>query len=148
MQHRFRNLPAWFGMLTAAFVAAGGCGVLNPSLVTAVGGNTINADLDPPDGYVMILVMNRATVAVQATLRVTKENNFTATRTYQVGPLSYIAEAQDCDTAAILFDNFSDGTTTTPANLGTLTRGTAFNCGSVIAITGDGTPPTFTVEVF
>lgn len=147
MYCRHRNLAAWLGVGLAAFLAAGGCGVLNPSLVTSYGGNTVNS-ITPPTGYVMLLVMNRSTVAVQATVRITKSNGTTVDRTLKVGPLRFLAQAQDCDTAAILFDNFSDGTNITPANLGTLTNGTSFNCGSVVAVTADGNPPTFSVEVF
>jgi hypothetical protein len=135
---------SWLALCLASLLVAAGC---NPGLISALGGDTSTA-LTPPSGYIMVLLMNRSLLSVKATFDVVKENRTTKRWDISTGAVNWFALLQDCDTAIVQFQQFTDGTTTTPANLGPIQKGNGMQCGQVIAVTADGNPPTFTVEVF
>ena len=130
--------------MAIAFGLIAGC---NPGLFPAEGDRAIN-NLNAPNGYIMVLIMNQSTVPMQVTMQWTSRNATSGESTYRVGPLDWFAVPNDCDMVSVEILEFSDGTTVTPANLGVLTVGQQVSCGNVIAITADGTPPTYRVEIY
>jgi hypothetical protein len=142
-----------FALGAMILVVSTGCGVLNPALVGAIPfGEAVNT-LDSPEGYIAILLINTSPYAIETQLFIEKANGTSKTWTLSSAAADFYVLTQDCDIARISFGNFSyvdpvAGTVETPANLGSLTKNEGLQCGSVVAITAGGTPPTFTVNVY
>jgi hypothetical protein len=147
-----RSQPPWLHTLATLFVSVWAlCLGCNPSLVSAVGGDSVNAT-DTPDGYIMILVMNSTTSSVNTQIDIIKQNGTLSRKTLSVGPLLFFTSANDCDVQSIQVVNFGysspGGVVTTPSNLGAISMGQGIDCGKVLAITASGTPPVFSVQVY
>ena len=130
-----------------------GCGMLNPSLVGAFPSAEAINTLDSPDGYIAITLINTSPFTIETQLLVQKENGTSKTWSLTSAAADFYVLTQDCDVASISFDTFGyvdpvGGAVQIPANLGSLTKSEGLECGSVVAITAAGTPPTFTVNVY
>ncbi len=142
---------SWLAIVACGLTLSVGCGVLNPSLLAAFGSNTASQDT-APNGFIVILLTNRAAVSVQARVQVTKTNGSAQEFTLSSAPLNFFAFTQECDVAAVQFTSFgyasSAGTINVNANLGQLQVGNGLECGNVISVVADGNPPAFSVEVY
>lgn len=146
-----RAWPAWLALTACGVALSVGCGVVNPSLLGAVGSNTAS-NITAPQGYIVILLVNRSAVSTQARVQIRKENGAVQDLTLSSEPFNFFAFTQECGVTSIQFQTFgyaaTTGTTNVNANLGVLRVGETFNCGNVIAVVANGNPPTFTVEVY
>ena len=141
-------LVAW---TVLGLTGAGGCGVLNPALVSSLGVNPAGS-IDPPEGYVVILVMNQSATSVQVDADIAYQDGTSKVWTIGADPVKYTAFALDCrNLESIHVTAFRyaglGGVVETPAALGTLVVGQAVNCGGIVAVTAAGTPPGFSVQV-
>ena len=80
---------AWFALIGCGLGLSLGC---NPTLVGNLGGSTI-PDLNPPNGYIMILLMNQTTVNVLTDVQVVKKNGASKTWTITAAPGLFYALA-------------------------------------------------------
>lgn len=136
----------------AALILAGstGCGVLNPSLLGGIGLSPIQS-LDPAQGSLVILVLNRSDAIAQAKVIVTKtsgaevELNLTTQPFSQATELDHVAAVQDCDIESIeLMETIyagPGGASTIASDAGPLLSGFNLNCGDVVVVTIEGTSP-------
>ncbi|MHC4442021.1 MAG: hypothetical protein ACYTBZ_15970 [Planctomycetota bacterium] len=140
-----------FGLLAVFVVPISGCGFLNPALVGEAGGNPIGS-LDNPDGYIALVLINPSLFTVETQLTISKTDGTSKVWSLATEAANFYVLTQDCDVSQISFDVFSyadiGGTVQVPANLGSLTKNDGLVCGSVVAITAVGNPPTFAVTVY
>ncbi len=129
-----------------------GCDVINPALVGTLGGNTA-VTMDRPEGHIVILLINTTPGRIAVTLTMTTDQGGTRTEGASLGP-GYFPIVKDCELQSVTIEQFqyvAPGTgevVEVPANLGTLIRGQAIQCGNVISITASGSPPEFLVQVY
>ena len=147
-----RLQPPLLRTIATLFVSVWALGLgCNPSLITAVGGNPVNS-VNTPDGYIMVLLINRTTASINAELQVSNTAGATFSGTYTVGPEFAFNIAYDCNLTSIQFVTFGYSTTggvvTNPSNLGPINAGQGLDCGKVVAVTATGSPPTFSVQVY
>ena len=147
-RHPSANWLAWFALTGCGLGLTLGC---NPSLAGNLSGSSTVA-LDPPNGYVIILLINQTTASVLTDVQIAKQNGANKIWTMTSGPAAFYTLAQDCDITTVQFLDFgsssASGINTVASNLGTLTMGQEIYCGNVIAVTATGTPPTFSVQVY
>jgi hypothetical protein len=100
----------------------------------------------------MILLMNQTTANVLTDVQITKQNGASKTWTITAAPGLFYTLAQDCELSTVQFVDFGfsspGGINTVASNLGVLTFGQEFQCGSVIAVTASGSPAAFSVQVY
>jgi hypothetical protein len=141
-----------------AFVASStlvglGCGVVNPGILGAVGSNTGGTVSDPSttSGNVVIMLMNQTNATAQANVRVTKVNGGTLDLNMAAAANDFAAVTQSCEvqTIQVVQASFAGptGAVNVPAAVSPFTMGTTMQCGSVIAITLTGTPPSILIGV-
>jgi hypothetical protein len=143
-----RAIPTVLAMVVLA--ASTGCGVLNPSLLGGVGISPIQG-LDPAQGSLVILVLNRSDAVAQAKVAVTKTNgaevelNLTAQPFSQGTELDHVAAVQDCDVESVELTETiyagPGGASTIASDTGPLVSGFNLNCGDVVVVTIEGTSP-------
>lgn len=150
MTARCRRPAARIGLALAAltFPLHMAC---NPALISTIGGDSVVAT-DPPNGYIVVLLMNQTTGPVAAVVDITKEDGTLKRWNISTGPFGSFSLLQDCDVERIQVVEYTYNTggtaTTIPSNLGPLISQQSFYCGSVLAITATGNPPTFSVQVY
>lgn len=137
---------------------AGGCGILNPDLLSSFGGNSV-VGLDRPNGAILILVMNLTSSAAVVRIEVTKRDGGTLELSVPLEPfgpgteLDHMTLVQECDVESIQFLGGSIESDTggdpieIPAELPPVTYGSQLFCGKVVTITipGVGLPPVMSV---
>lgn len=159
---RHRRLRASAALAILALGAAGGCNSLNPGLATAIGVSAVPTTT-PPSGVVLIVFMNLTTVPARASLTVTNTSGgqfllgLTALAFDPTSDLDYAIAPQDCavgNGGSIWSIGLNDvtyssatGPVVVPFDRPPLTSGTDLNCGNVLAITFQGTPPNVFVDL-
>ncbi len=160
MTHRRFRASAALAILALGVVA--GCNSLNPGLATAVGANAVPLTT-PPSGVILVLFMNLTSVPARATLIVTNTNGgqyqlgLTALGFDTTSDLDYALAAQDCSVGnggGIQSIGLTDvtyasatGPVVVPFDRPSLKTGVDMNCGNVLAVTFQGTPPNVFVNL-
>ena len=156
------RLRAAAALAVLAFVAGAGCNSLNPGLASAIGVSAIPS-MAAPSGVTLIVFMNLTSVPARATLTVTNTNGgsldlgLTALAFDVTSDLDYAIAAQDCSVGnggIVQSIGLNDvtyasatGPVVVPFDRPALTIGTDMNCGNVLAITFQGTPPNVFVNL-
>jgi len=157
-----RRLRVSAALAALALAAGAGCSSLNPGLAAAVGGSAIPLTTSP-SGVILIVFMNLTNVPARASLVVTNTNGgryqlgLTALGFDATNDLDYAIAAQDCTVGnggSIQSIGLTDvtyasatGPVVVPFDRPALTSGVDLNCGSVLAVTFQGTPPNVFVNL-
>lgn len=151
-----RKVPRWATLAGISFLLAGGtgCGVLNPSLITALGGNPVSS-LPNPDGYVLIIYSNLTASAIsfRSAQQYANGASENLNRIISAGDFEILAE--NCNLTSFQLSSLTISipggeSLEVPSDRGAVIKNRDFVCGSVIAVTVSGSPqaPDITVEVF
>lgn len=129
-----------------------GCGVLNPSLIGSVGGNTATT-VKAPSGYNVFIIQNVSATPVRVRTEVTKTNGGVVPLNISLTAFQRVMRTQECDIQSVAITEAVAGTDESidiTNNTGTLQGTTDLPCGSVVLIqvTGPIPPLTLQAQVF
>jgi hypothetical protein len=159
---RHRKIRASAAVALLALGAVVGCNSLNPGLATAIGASALPTTR-PPNGVILVVFMNLTSVPARASLTVTNTNGgdlllgLTALGFDPTSDLDYAIAAQDCTVGnggSIQSIGLNDvtysgatGPVVVPFDRPPLSVGTDLQCGNVLAVTFQGTPPNVFVDL-
>ena len=167
MKHCRPLVPGLVAVLLVFLLAVvpGGCGVLNPSLAGTVLPNGVGT-LEPPQGTILIALLNTSNTGAAVTLNITKQNGEVLVLLIPLLPADgnpgidtdRAIVVQDCDVAAIQATKITiqDVLTGLPLNIDLTVQfspvrdGVDLSCGKVVVLTVLGQTPDIqaTVQVF
>jgi hypothetical protein len=159
---RHRRFRAFAALALPALGAAAGCNSLNPGLASSLGVSAVPS-LPAQSGVVLVVFMNLTSVPARASLTVTNTNGgqlllgLTALNFDPTSDLDYAIAPQNCSVGnggglqSIKLNDVTyasaGGPVVVPFDRPPLSTGTDLNCGNVLAVTFQGTPPNVFVNL-